>query len=240
MEVSFVDVIKVIIKRWWIILLAAIVGGVSAFLITNTEKPRYVSEASLYAEVRDKEGDYTFSDLNFVHALIPTFYDIMNEDGVYDELSAVLAEQGVTMTRDQLKSKFAFVNNGDTSSQSLLFRVRCTDPVKGEGDEYMSTVLLNGFLNIAIERVPEIISSVELHVLPEPHYVSTIYPNTTFNTVLGAFVGMIAGLLVVFIINSLDTRIESAQELSKKFGVPVIGVIPAEIIITTKGEENNG
>ncbi len=240
MEVSFIDIIKVVIKRWWIILLTVIVGGVTAFCITNTEKPKYVSEASLYAEViKDKEGDYTFSDLNFVHALIPTFYDIMNEDEVYDKLVTALAENGIEMDRDTLKSKFTFVNNGDSSSQSLIFRIRCTDPIKSNDEEYFSTVLLEAFIDVATKEVPTIISSVELHVSADPHYISTILPNTVFNTILGAFVGLIAGLLIVFIVNSLDTRIDSVQELSKKFSIPVIGVIPTELI-TTKGEENNG
>ena len=238
MEVSFIDIIKVVLKRWWIILLTVIIGGASAFVITNAEKPTYVSEASLYAQVKKNEGDYTFSDLNFVHALIPTFYDIMNEDMVYDELSTLLAEKGFNISREGLKSKFTFVNNSDSTSQSLIFRVRCTDGLKSAEGEYFSEILLDAFLDIAIQKVPEIITSVEVHISAEPHYVSTIKPNVVFNGILGAFIGLVAGLLIVFIINSLDTRIDSPQDLSKKFGVPVIGVIPTEIIMSKEEEQN--
>ena len=243
MEVSFIDIIKVVLKRWWIIVLTIVIGGTSAFLITNMEKPKYVSEASLYAEVKKSGENYSFSDLNFVHALIPTFYDIMNEDMVYDELSALLADEGMTMTREQLKSKFTFVSNSDSQSQSLIFRVRCTDSLKSVDAEgknvYFSEILLDVFLDLAIQKVPNIISSVELKIASEAHYVSTIRPNTVFNSILGAFIGMVAGLLIVFIINSLDTRIDSAEDLSKKIGVPVVGVIPTEVI-TTKEENENG
>jgi capsular polysaccharide biosynthesis protein len=243
MEVSFIDIVKVILKRWWIILITIVIGGASAFMITNMEKPQYVSEASMYAEVKKAGNDYSFSDLNFVHALIPTFYDIMNEDDVYDELSELLAENDINISREGLKAKFTFVNKADTTSQSLIFKIRCTDGLKiegkdGEKDQYFSAELLSAFLNIAIQKVPEIISSVEIHISAAPHYVSTIRPNVTFNGILGAFIGLVAGLLIVFVINSLDTRIDSAQELSKKFDIPVVGVIPTEII-TTKEDETN-
>ncbi len=243
MEVSFIDIIKVVLKRWWIIVLTIVIGGTSAFLITNTEKPKYVSEASLYAEVnKSKEGEYTFQDLNFVHALIPTFYDIMNEDMVYDELSDMLAEEGIYLSREELKSKFTFVSNSDSQSQSLIFRIRCTDSLKSVNDEgedlYFSEVLLDAFLNIAIQKVPNIITSVEVKIAAIPHYVSTIKPNTLFNSILGAFIGLVAGLLIVFVINSLDTRINSTQDISQKIGVPVVGVIPTEVVVAKEENEN--
>lgn len=239
MEVSFIDIIKVVLKRWWIIVLTIVIGGTSAFLITNTEKPTYVSEASLYATVKKSGEEYSFSDLNFVHALIPTFYDIMNEDVVYDELSELLAEENMYISRDELKSKFTFVSNSDSQSQSLIFRIRCTDALKNE-NLYFSEVLLDAFLEIALPRVESVIKSVELHVSADPHYVSTVRPNVVFNSILGAFIGLIAGLLVVFVINSLDTRIDSPQELTKKFGVPVVGVIPTEVLTTKEDNENVG
>lgn len=230
MEVSFIDIFKVILKRWWIVLIAIVIGGCVAFGITSSEKPSYVSKASLLAEVADNaDGDYSFADLNYVHALIPTFYDIMNEDKVYDTVVESLEESGISMSRDTLKSKFSFVENSSTESQSLIFSVKCTD-----GNEEFSEKLLTAFLQVGVNEVNETITSIELRVIEEAHYVSTIKPNMMFNVILGLFLGLVVGLLVVFIINSLDTRFESSQDISKKYGIPVIGVIPTEMI---EGEE---
>lgn len=230
MEVSFIDIIKIILKRWWIILITVILGAGIAFAVTSGEKPSYVSKASLLAEVvGNKEGDYSFSDLNYVHALIPTFYDIMNEDKVYDDIVEDLNANGVNITRDQLKAKFSFVDNGTADSQSLVFSVKCT----ADSKEF-SKQLLEAFLDVSVAEVNATITSIELGITEEAHYVSTNTPNTVFNIILGLFIGAVVGLLIVFIINSLDTRFESSQDISKKYGIPVIGVIPTELI---EGEE---
>lgn len=51
-------------------------------------------------------------------------------------------------------------------------------------------------------------------------------PKITLNAVLGLLGGLTLGLLLSFLVESLDDSIKSADEVEKTFGVPLLGVIP--------------
>lgn len=55
---------------------------------------------------------------------------------------------------------------------------------------------------------------------------SPIKPNFVNNVSLGAFVGVILGLIFAFIVEHLDTSIATIEEVETFLGLPVIGVIP--------------
>jgi polysaccharide biosynthesis transport protein len=52
-------------------------------------------------------------------------------------------------------------------------------------------------------------------------------PKTARNVVLGLFVGLIVGVGLAFLIEALDTRIRSAEELEERLGMRLIGRVPA-------------
>ena len=222
MEVTFMDLIKIIIKRWWIVLITVVVGTTGAYFVSSTKAPSYVSQASMLAQINGKENSYNFSDLNYIHASIPTYIDIMNSDTVYDEAAKIYNEEnGTTIKGRDIKSKFSFIKNTDDNSQSLVFYVECID-----GSKELSSKYLNCFLEAACQRVNVIISTIKLSPIEESHYVRTIREDVTFNTLIGTFVGLLVGLLAIFIINVLDSRIHDAQEITDKHNVPVVGIIP--------------
>ncbi len=229
MEVSFMDLIKIIVKRWWIILITLVIGTSSAFLIANSKKSSYVAQASFLAEIVGKDSDYTFGDLNMINASNGTIKTIMTADQVYDDIAEYLNENGYSITRDALKSKFSFAQS---DAESLIFHVRCTD-----GNKDNSVLLLELFAEYATERVDDKMApfNIKLGMVEEAHYVSTITPDVLFNTLLGAFIGLVAGLLAVFIVNGLDNRIDDVKELAERHDIPVVGIIPTET--ATKGDE---
>lgn len=53
-------------------------------------------------------------------------------------------------------------------------------------------------------------------------------PNYRLNLILGAIVGLIAGVLTAFIFNYFDTSIKSLEDAEMKLGLPVLGVVPQD------------
>ncbi|MFI3242632.1 MAG: polysaccharide biosynthesis tyrosine autokinase [Akkermansia sp.] len=63
-------------------------------------------------------------------------------------------------------------------------------------------------------------------------------PNHQLNLILGAAVGLIAGVGVAFIYNYFDTSIKSLEDAERKLNLPVLGVIPkdAALMILQEGD----
>lgn len=53
-------------------------------------------------------------------------------------------------------------------------------------------------------------------------------PNVRLNLIIGAVVGVIAGISVAFVYNYFDTSVKSLEDAEKHLGLPVLGVIPQD------------
>jgi non-specific protein-tyrosine kinase len=52
-------------------------------------------------------------------------------------------------------------------------------------------------------------------------------PNVTLNIVLGVIVGLISGVVLAFIVDNLDTRMHSVEQIESVTRLPTVGTIPA-------------
>ena len=55
---------------------------------------------------------------------------------------------------------------------------------------------------------------------------SLVQPKTRRNVILGVLVGLALGIALAFLRKSLDTRVHSADELTARLGVPLLGQVP--------------
>jgi succinoglycan biosynthesis transport protein ExoP len=67
------------------------------------------------------------------------------------------------------------------------------------------------------------VSIVEPAYLPE----SPSKPNKTLNIVLGMLVGLISGIVLAFVVDNLDTRMHSVEQIESVTKLPTVGTIPA-------------
>jgi capsular exopolysaccharide synthesis family protein len=65
-------------------------------------------------------------------------------------------------------------------------------------------------------------------------------PNTSRNTALGAFLGLLLGLGVAFLLERMDRRIREPRDLETIYGLPLLGVVPesAALSRSAKGKKN--
>ena len=55
---------------------------------------------------------------------------------------------------------------------------------------------------------------------------SPIKPKKQLNIAIAAFIGIMVGLGIVFLIEYLDNTIKTPEDVQKHVGIPVIGTIP--------------
>ena len=70
------------------------------------------------------------------------------------------------------------------------------------------------------------IQVIDKAILPK----DAVKPNKMMNIAIAAVLGMMIGLFIVFLIEYLDNKIKTPQDIEKHLGLSVIGVIPNEDI----------
>lgn len=196
-------------------LLAAVAGFlVSAFLLT----PEYEASASLIVNSREDQSTQTTitnDQLTSATKLVDTYSVILTSDTVLDKTIETL---GLDWDYEELLEKVTV--EAVNATQVMRISVRDADPVLAQ----------NIVANI-VEQAPEIIiqtvkaGSVEVisqaKAADEP-----VSPKKAINTAISGILGLIVALGVVFLRSMLNNKFMTDDDISKKLGLTVLGVIP--------------
>ncbi len=65
-------------------------------------------------------------------------------------------------------------------------------------------------------------------------------PQVSRNTILGAFLGLLLGLGVAFLLERLDRRIREPKDLEAIYGLPLLGVVPESAALSRSAKSKRG
>lgn len=218
MEINLQDILKVLVKRIWIVLLCAVLVGSAVLVYTvNFVVPQYQASVTMYVNNNSsKDKNYVSSgDLAVALKLVATYVNIIKSDRVLDR---VVEKTGLMVTTSQIRSMISAEPEGETE----MFRVTVTSPYP-----QMSADIANAIAQLAPEEIAEIIEGSSAKIIDEarvPTHRSS--PSYTVNTIVGAMVGALLASLIVILAHLLDVRVKSEEDLQRICDVPVLGVIP--------------
>ncbi len=222
-EISFVQIVQMFLRRWWVIAVCVIVGaglflGYAAFFVT----PLYKATAMMYVNngsisVGSIKASITTGDLSAAQSLIDTYGVILKSRLT---LESVIEKAELNYSYEKLKSMI--------SSQSVngteIFSITVTGPNPGEACKIANTI---------VEVLPEQISgivegstvrTVDLAVKPA-RASSPSYSRYTF---IGIFFGLAFGMAIILLAEFLNDTIRSDGWIRQTFGddLPILTVIP--------------
>ena len=128
MENDFVpsELIKTIARKWWILVVAMVLGGLAGMLITRTHKPVYQSQAVITTAV-----DYAYTgsleDFELDH-LIMSVGDVIDSSDVRHTVVENALSEGTTVSADEILNSLTLVRKG----YDWLLTVRAADPVTAQ------------------------------------------------------------------------------------------------------------
>ena len=199
-------------KRLWIIITFGILflggaGAYSYFMLT----PIFQTSTQLIVNTASVNNQITNADIQTSVNLITTY-------GVILQSQVILEQVRERLGTDWLGNISVGSQN---NSQVLLITVRHTDP-------NMAAAVANTIAAVFEENIGEIMNVVENISVLSPAGVPNfpVEPNPVMNMAIGLVVGMMAGVGLVFVIEYLDTRIKSEEDIEKIIGVPVLGAVP--------------
>ena len=128
MENDFVpsELIKIMARKWWVLVLAMVLGGLAGMIITRAHKPVYQSQAVITTAV-----DYAYtgnlSDVELDH-LIMAVGEVIDSTTVHESVVASSLSEGVTETADEILNNLSLIRKGN----SWLLTARASDPVTAQ------------------------------------------------------------------------------------------------------------
>ena len=212
----------IIKKRFWIIaiitVVAMVVSGVISFFMLS---PVYEAKSTLIVNTEKNEETQmiTGDQFSVSQKLAVTYGEIIKSRAV---LESVISNLKLDSEYEDLVEKITVSPVKDT--QIISISVQDTNPKKARD-------IANEIPKVFEKEVKRItkandIQVIDKAILPE----NPIKPNKMMNVAIAAFLGMMIGLFVVFVLEYLDNKIKTPQDVEKHLDLPILGVIPNEKI----------
>lgn len=225
-QMSFMDIFRMIIKRWWILLSIVCVCGIMSYTICEYFiTPMYTSEGKILArtETNYTDNNPNLGSINTATRLLSTYIEILKTDTF---LSRVADMSGLDYTSNQIANMISLSSLSQT--EVLSVKVTCASPTDAK-------ILANLIMDSAQDEIDRIGHGGYVSVIDEASTpVAPSSPNVELYIVIGVLLGVLIGVAVILIIELLDTRIKGEDDLVSRYELPILGVIP-----TVESANNN-
>ncbi|NLY43931.1 MAG: lipopolysaccharide biosynthesis protein [Clostridiaceae bacterium] len=212
------EYLQIIRKRMWIVVSLTLVSAIASAIISFfLLEPIYQSNTTLYVGKKaDSQESLAYNDLLLSNQLVKDYRELVKSRLVARTVIEELKLQG--MTAGQLAAKLSVNLKNDTR----LIEITAQDP-----DPQLAALIANKVAEVFKEKVVELMDVENVQVIDKAEVpVSPTKPNKKLNIAVAAFVGLMAGLGIIFLIEYLDNTIKTPEDVQKHLDLPVIGTIP--------------
>ncbi|MDU4862332.1 MAG: Wzz/FepE/Etk N-terminal domain-containing protein [Terrisporobacter othiniensis] len=206
-------------KKMWIIVLSAVICGVISGLVSfYVLKPVYEANTTLIVnkEVENETTQMTTSDdLNFVQKLALTYGEIIKSRSV---ITSTIDKLNLDMTYEDLSEAVSITNVENT--QIIKISVENENP-------RVAVTICNTIPEIFSTEVQRIVKASGTEVIDKAAVPEEpIKPNKIMNILIATVLGGMVSVLIIFLRESLNTKIKEPKDIEEKLGLPVFGVVP--------------
>jgi len=207
--ISLQEMFEIVKKRASLILFTTVIGFVISVIATFLFiTPKYESQASLMV------GSKTASSIT---NNVATYKELVKSDAVLEgAVKNLNNEKGLNFTSGQLRG--AIDINQPQNSQLFYLKVTTTNANEAA---LIANAVAKSFIEESNETIPEnkleIISSATANHSP-------VSPNKKMNLAIGAFVGLMLGVSIAFMLDFMDQSIRNRQFV-ESLGISVLGEV---------------
>lgn len=216
--IDLMELFSMIRKKVWMILLITVMAVMitaagTFFLLT----PIYETSTTLIVSRAQDTTDpnLQYQDILISQRLVNTYREIVTSNRV---LYTVIDAGEIDFTADEIREMVEVTSLRNTEIISISVR---------NSDSQFATDLANAIAAIFMEEVIEIMRIENVQVIDIARLPDTpVSPQPLLNIAIGAVLGFMLGLGLVFLLHYLDNTIKTPEALEKRLGLTVIGVIP--------------
>ncbi|MDP4109028.1 MAG: Wzz/FepE/Etk N-terminal domain-containing protein [Bacillota bacterium] len=215
-EIDLVQLLQIIWSNIILVAVITVLSGAAGFAITYFFiPPEYTARVSMYVFNKQTPQEATISDIDMSVKLVGTYIVILKSDTV---LSEVASESGLNYTAEQLRKMITASSVNNTE----VFQVNIVS--KNPKDAY---ILADTIAKVAPKEIIRVVKagSVEIIDKSEKDPPKT-GPAFLKITIIGAFLGFVLSVGIIFIAQMLDKTVKDEKDLADYFGLPVLGAVP--------------
>lgn len=213
------DYARMLLKRGWIIIVLALIAAGSAYVFSKLQTPIYKSTVTLSA-VPARPSDYGQSLA--IKNLLRNYVQQMQSPAI---AQPVIDKLQLDVNVDKFVSQLNF--NADESTLLITIEARhpLTQTVASMAQTLAETfVSVHNQENLQIDQRDRILITI-LRNATSPEIFS---PKTSINVLAGAILGALIGLIIIFVLEWLESDIvRSTEDVERFIGVTVLGTIPS-------------
>ncbi|MCM8747058.1 capsular exopolysaccharide family protein [Thermomicrobium sp. CFH 73360] len=221
------EYLAIVLRRWWIVLLAGVAAALVAYGYSRTQPPTYQVSVRLMAVAQPP--DY-WLDL-YAKNRLASYQDLIRTS---DFVARALRQAGLNDDPGQVLGSLALARNQDSNVVQLV--VTDTDPERAArvanalADAFVAQSIaenqriLEQFRDPLGQRIQGTVAVVKLDTPSPPS--TPIGPRTRLNTAAGLVLGLVFGVLVTFGIEYFEDVLRTARETSRALGLPVVAEVP--------------
>ena len=217
-EIDVLQLVKVLWKRKFVIVLVALLAGITAFAYSSfVIKPQYTSTTRIYVVNRnqaDKPG-LTNQDLQAGAYLVKDYREIILSQ---DVLEKVVADQSLTIDAKTLGKKVSVTVPADTRIVSISVR---------DGKPEEASRIANALREEAAQKIISVTRVSDVTTLEEARpATSPSSPNIRRNTMIATIAGVGFVTIIVLLVELLDDRVKRPEDIEEVMHISLLGVIP--------------
>lgn len=222
-EINLIELVNVVLKRWWMIFILVIIAGVASYVYTDLRiTPLYTATGTLYISV-DKAVDgfdnfvsaVDYNDIMSARELTKTYMQILSSKTFFEE---VISESGLDIEPTKAQKMVSFSNKDET----LIIQVNAMGPVPKDAATLVETVL-----NCSQAEISRVITGGRVKIIDHPVIPKfPSYPSKKKNTFFAVIIAFVIGTALAVFLELFDDTIKNLDIISEKYNIPVLGEIP--------------
>lgn len=217
-EISLQELVFLLLRKWKLLLVGLLIGGILAGGVTYMKTPEYESRSMIF--ILSKTTSITsMADVQLGSELSTDFAVIATSKPVVDAaIAKVKKDSGVTLTRDDVSEMITVTNKEDTR----ILEIKAVSE-----DAQLACDLVNAMTDATASQMAAIMKSDPPTTVERAEVAKEPVDNGLVkNGVVGAFVGFILVAILVVVPFLLNDRINTAEDVERYLEASVLGVIP--------------
>lgn len=231
LEVNVGDLLMVLLRNWWIILLSGIL--VSSMFFVGTKlfiAPKYKSVTKIFVLSQENGNYLTSTDIQLSSYLTKDYAELIKSRTVADE---VIERLELDISPENLLGMIYVQTKSDTRIVSI--------EVMSENPQ-LAQKLANAIREVSARQIMDVMGVEAVNMVDEANLPRIPYsPNVKQNTLLGAAWGILLAAALILLRHLMNDTIKTEEDVERYLNLSVLAAIPTnEPIMTKKGGLPNG
>ena len=240
MELTLIDILKILLKRMWVVISVVVISvAVAMGYCLFIAKPVYSADATVLiasGALFKNEGSQTTTEyittaeLSTSLALMKSFSGVLTEsEEYYDKALALAEEEG--LSKDYSASGLSRATSINFKEDSIILDISVKTNSRND-----SEVLISALAECAPETITSKLGRTSAVVLNVDSAARKVSPNVAVIMLMALICGFAVSVVLAIVIEKLDKTVKGEDDFLKNHTVPLLGSVPD---FESKGKRRN-